>query len=290
MSFKLTTQLMTKIVLWTALWVLLGLLSAPLMAATGEEPRISKSISFINSSATDKNTRDEKLKLTETDIMTPLIKQGFRAESNAMALGVESTVARHALETTIYDASTELISDFNHNGYYHRFSVAIDADTIYQEAYVYARLYLSYQGGPWNHYASSDAYHIYADSGDDMFVVETELADGFEPGYYDIRIELYDADHDEWLISYGPYDDVSLSALPLEDSYHDDSYTSVAGPVETEVVIVGHGHGAMGWWLLVIPVLIIGVRRLTALLNHYIQLESTEGAGTKFSITVPLSA
>ena len=49
------------------------------------------------------------------------------------------------------------------------------------------------------------------------------------------------------LHSYGPYDDDSLSTLPLEDSvYDDDGYYSTG--VTTEVIVAG--HGGVSVWLL----------------------------------------
>ncbi len=138
--------------------------------------------------------------------------------------------------------------------------MTFDADTVYDVAHVYAKLYLSYEGGPWNHYATSDDFHIYFDSDNDTMTIETELADGFSPGYYDIRIELYDADFNEWLLSYGPYDDAALSNLPLEDSYYDDPNYYSDVQLSTELIISGHGHGAMSWLLVLIPALITVVR------------------------------
>ena len=261
MSYKITTNPINKMILWTALSALLAVLSAPLMAATDEASRSSRSISFADSETIDKASRDEQLKQKEADVMTALVKQGFRAESNVMAVHIDGSSTNSTGDITVYDASTELISDFNNDGFYHRFSVTIDADTIYDSAYVYARLYLSYEGGPWNHFATSNAYHIYRDSVDDVFTIETELADGFAPGYYDVRIELYDADYNEWLLNYGPYDDGSLSALPLEDSYYDDIDLYVNYPIQTEVIISANGHGSMGWWLLVVPALMVLLRR-----------------------------
>ena len=196
MSFKITTETVAKIILWLAFWSLLIMLSAPLMAATTDETRSSKSISFVNSTEIDKTSKDELLDKTEVDVEPALLKQGFRAESLITAINIESINYNHVVDITLFDASTELISDFNDDGFYHRFSVTIDADTIYETSYVYAELYLSYEGGPWNHYASSDAYHIHGDSELDIFTIETELADGFPPGYYDVRVELYDADSD----------------------------------------------------------------------------------------------
>ncbi|MGB5396766.1 MAG: choice-of-anchor H family protein [Gammaproteobacteria bacterium] len=244
-----------------ALGIMLGMISVPASAETADATRTSKSISFVGSTELDQAAKDDLLNQAEVDVMAPLNKQGYRPESGPVALQINTTRAHPAGDFTLYDASTDLISDFDHDGFYHRFSVAIDADTIYDTAYVYVKLYLSYEGGPWNYYAASDNYHIHADSVSDTYIVETELADGYEPGYYDVRIELYDADHDSYLLSYGPYDDASLSALPLEDSYHDDGYDTVYYPVETEIVVTGHGHGSMSWGLLLVPGVLAAVRR-----------------------------
>jgi hypothetical protein len=262
MQFKLTRQLMIKVILWTALWVFLGFLSAPLMAEAAGGSRISRSISFSSQTGIDKNLRDEQLKQAEADKMAPLIETGFRAESMAMALRIESTSYYAAGIISIYNASTDLISDFDNDSFYHRFSVMIDVDTMDDMAYVYARLYLSYEGGPWNHYATSNTYQIKGNSELDAFTIETELADGFTPGYYDVRIELYDADLDEWLLSYGPYDDASLRALALEDSFNDDLYRVGSYLPVTEVIVAGHdhGHGSMSWWLSVFIVLAFSMR------------------------------
>lgn len=230
------------------------LASSPLMAETSSS---AKSISFSADAALETAEKDTRLQQATIDIMPAVLTQGFREESNTDA----SAYAAHytASEVTLFDASTELVSDINHDGYYHRFNVVIDADTIYDIAFIYAKLYLSYEGGPWHYYASSDSFHIYGDSDQDLFIVETELADGFSPGYYDIRIELYDGDEHTRILSYGPYDDPSLSALPLEDSYYDD-YSPAVVPIETEVIITGDVHGSMGWWLFGLP-LMLGILR-----------------------------
>ena len=251
----------TKLTLLSAIWVSLTLISAPLMAEEVVSTRTSKSISFDNKTELDKVTRDAQLKQAESDLNAPLIKSGPRPESFALAVHVDNTSSTDVPDIFVYDASVELISDFNYDGFYHRFSVSVDADTVYETAYVYARLYLSYEGGPWNHYATSDNYHIYGDSELDRFVIETELGEGFPTGYYDVRIELYDADHDIWIDTYSSYDDADLLELPLEDSYYDEEYNTVEYLTETEIIVSGHGHGAMSWLLLTIPTLLVAVRR-----------------------------
>lgn len=259
MLLKITNRPATILSRFVFLLLLAGL-SASAMAATNSASRSSKSISFVQSTQPDKLEKDARFKQATAETLAPLSKQGFRQESTTTALKIVTISSTSNMDISIYDAFTELVSDFNDNGFYHRFSVIVDADTIYDTAYVYARLYLSFEGGPWNYYASSDNYHIYGDSDLDSFVIETELADGFPPGYYDVRIELYDADSDSWLFSYGPYDDVSLSALPLEDSYYDDQYPVAIYPVESQIVVASHG-GAASAWLLLLPVIISVLRK-----------------------------
>jgi hypothetical protein len=250
MSLKPTTQLIS----WLVIWIALVLLSSPLMAEETDQ-RSSTSISFEVNDGLDEITKDEQLKQADADVMTPLIKDGYRSESTVVGVHIES-----AGDVYVYDASAELISDLNYDGFYHRFSIALDVDTVYDTSTVYAKLYLSLEGGPWNHYATSENYHIYGNSESDIFVIETELGDGFPPGYYDIKVDLYDAYTGQWLVNYGPYEDASLSALPLEDSYYDDSYDGGIYPIETEIVVSRHA-GSVNWILLLLIPLVIAVRR-----------------------------
>ena len=201
--------------------------------------RSARSISYVATDGQEQAARATELDKVQADILPALVTQGFRAESAPSAVYVENVSYHYGGDIIVYDAVTTLISDFDGDGFYHRFSVAIDADTIYSTSWVYAELYLSYEGGPWNYYATSADFHIHGDSELDMHVVETELAEGFPAGYYDILIELYDAETGDLLHSYGPYDDDSLSALPLEDSVYDEVYYSTA--VTTEVIVSGHG-------------------------------------------------
>ena len=280
MLFKAARQLITI--------SLLGLptlgLSTPAVSAASDKAlatntlitatRSSASISIPHASNLNKSSRDKKLKTSDIDIMPALVKDGNRFESNYASVNQKNksgsndfNFSASSHDYILFDASTELISDFNYDGFYHRFSVTFDVDTVYDVSYVYAEVYLSYEGGPWNHYGTSDNYHIYLDSESDTMTIETELADGFSPGYYDIRIEVYDADSNDWLLSYGPYDDASLNALPLEDSYYDDLNYFNDGHLTTEIIVSGHGHGAMSWLLILFPTLIALVRTKR---NHYL--------------------
>lgn len=238
--------------------MLIGIITLPSMAMATDDTTSTRSISYSTNTVTDKSKKDFLLKQSEIKLITPMLKQGYRTESGKTTDPIKNSASNYASDFSIYNVSTELISDFDYDNFYHRFSITIDADTVYESAAVYAKLYLSYEGGPWNYYASSDTYHIYAESGLDAFIIETELADGFSAGYYDVRIELYDADYNQWILSYGPYDDSSISSLPLEDSFKDSHFIDATYPVETEVIIAG--SGSMNFWLLAVATLLLITR------------------------------
>ncbi|MDH5473161.1 MAG: choice-of-anchor H family protein [Gammaproteobacteria bacterium] len=239
--------------------LLLGILVIPSAGFALENltSRSNKTISYQLSIEPDQTIKDRELKDSGVVTNEKLIYEGFRQESTVV--GITATYINYTNEFSIFNASSNLISDFDYDGFYHRFRVTVDADTIYQSAHVYAKLYLSYEGGPWNYYACSSTYHINGDSSLDSFTIETELTDGYPAGYYDIRIELYDADYDTYLLAYGPYDNTSLSTLPLEDSYRDaNGYGHHS--IETDVFI--SGSGSMDWLMLTIASLLLAGRKL----------------------------
>jgi len=223
-----------------------------------EIPTRSRTISYASSNLP---VTSEQLKLTKSDTNPVLVKSGFRTEAALSEKHASQNIDSYNFtnDFSIYDASSTLITDLDYDGFYHHFKINFDADTVYNSAYVYARLYLSYEGGPWNYYARSGAYFIYGDSTTDSIVIETELTTGYPPGYYDVRIELYDANNHEWLSSYGPHDNFSLSALPLEDDYYDSEYTDTPHYIGTEFVVVG--SGAISYWIFFIPISVILIRR-----------------------------
>jgi hypothetical protein len=144
-----------------------------------------------------------------------------------------------------YTADVELFRDRDRDGYYAGINLLFDADTYYDVADVYAVIYLSYEYGPWNEYAETDDFTIFGSSGDDEYIVETDLVAGYPTGNYDILIELYDAYDSTFLADIGPEDTSELSILPLEDSNRDAPVT-----VTTQVVVSPGGGGSLSWFLL----------------------------------------
>jgi hypothetical protein len=146
----------------------------------------------------------------------------------------------------IFDADVQLFYDDDGDGYFYGVDLLFDADTIYNSADVYAAVYLSYEGGPWNEYAVTDDFTIFGASGNDEYVLVTELMSGYPTGDYDLLIELFDSYDGAFVASFGPEDTSELAYLPLEDFERD------APIVEERVVIVTQqrGGGAVGIWLL----------------------------------------
>lgn len=240
----------------TLLGVLLALGSIN-SASANDNSTSSRAISYSLTDTSSTLEKTQQLDNAELQPLFPISKQGYRSESTQLMS------SSYYSDFSIYNTSVELIEDHDHDGFYHRFSLSLDADTVYNNARVYAELFISYEGGPWSYYASSDVFAIYGNSANDAFVIESELVDGFPAGYYDIRIDLYDADHHAWLLSYGPYKDHSLSTLPLEDSYRDSFYDGTSVSYQTDVYV--HGNGAMnGWGLLLLAGLAIVARRFVS--------------------------
>lgn len=141
-----------------------------------------------------------------------------------------------------YDVDVTLFADADRDGFFWGIDLEFDADTSYAAADVFAVLYLSYEGGPWNEYAETEDITLFGTSAFDDYVVETELVSGYPKGEYDILIELYDAYDGSFLASIGPEDTSELSYLPLEDSTRDSSGNTQ--------VVVNSGGGSLGWLLL----------------------------------------
>ncbi len=199
---------------------------------------------------TDGGRDSSTAQTTTEDRYAPLVISGERSKPGEVTghdkLSGNSAVAQNVNnDFWIYYADVQLFNDDDHDGYYHGIDVLLDADTIYEVADVYAVLYLSYEGGPWNEYAVTDTFAIFGATSDDEYVVVTELKTGYPRGSYDLLIDLYDTYDGQLVASYGPADTSALANLPLEDFQRDDP-----GGGDT-VVVVEDGGGALDAWTLI---------------------------------------
>lgn len=178
-----------------------------------------------------------------------LNRQGQRSARGHQKTGAGAVASQSASnDFWFYRADVVLFNDDDRDGYYHGIDLLFDADTWYDVADVYAAVFLSYEGGPWNEYAVTDDFSLYGATSDDEYVIVTELETGYPAGSYDILIELYDALDGAFLASYGPEDTSELAYLPLEDFQRD-------APVVEEVVVIGHGGGGAAAALALLPLL-----------------------------------
>lgn len=231
-----------------------GLLLVSLNAFAAGEPRFS---------TTTQSTRAERdaggAGTTTEDEFPALQTQGDRVSGVARAAPpkAEAQVAQ-AVNTDFwfYTADVVLFNDHDRDGYYHGIDLLFDADTWYAFADVYAVIYLSQDGGPWNEYAATEDFTLFGASGDDEYVVVTELLSGYPAGSYDILIELFDADTHEFLAWYGPEDTSELAFLPLEDAARD------AEQVPEVIVVHNRGGGGSSGGLSILFLVALALARL----------------------------
>jgi len=146
----------------------------------------------------------------------------------------------------------QTISDFDGDGYHHAINVYFDVDVSYDSATVYAKLYLSREGGPWSQYFTTDLFQIHLDDIDDAYEVETELLEGYDPGYYSVLIEIYSLDH-AYMVTSEVLDynylgrDVMIEARNWDEPYEEVYYEE------------DHSHGGGSMSMLLIFFLIIQV-------------------------------
>ncbi len=209
--------------------VLLLLLCMPALARAADSGMDALRISLSQSgpAMTTAATPNPSAEIT-SNVSAPLIRFGYRgitaAESSPTVTRAQAASVSTYPSYWIYSAHTDLLRDADGDGYFQRFRVTFDADVDYGVADVYARVYLSLDGGPWNLYYTTSTFSIYGTSPDDPYTVETTLTNGYPWGYYDVLIELYDNYSDALVTFAGPLAFGALSSLPLEDQNYDDPY------------------------------------------------------------------
>ena len=197
------------------------------------------------------------------DRYAPLTVDGPRGKSprtitNGKISASVSARQSASMDFWFYSADVILFGDHDNDGYLFGIDLLFDVDTIWSAADVYAVTYLSYEGGPWNEYAATDNFTLFASSADDAYNIVTELEAGYPSGSYDLLIEIFDAQTDEFLASFGPEDTSALGILPLEDLNRD-------APIFDEPIANNHGHGggSTGIWGLLALLLARALRRFS---------------------------
>ncbi len=134
----------------------------------------------------------------------------------------ENRTTKHASSVLwLYDISISLQQDYDNDGFYSNFSISFDFDTYLSSANVYAVLYVSKDNGPLVEYAVTGIFSVQGAIAGDAYTIHTTLDSGYQTGYYDHYIEIYDAYSHELLAGYGPQDSHTLHGLPIESTPHD---------------------------------------------------------------------
>ena len=140
----------------------------------------------------------------------------------------DANLATSLKSSEFFFSSTYVTMDYDQDGdgYYSEFSVNFDADTNYNSATVHAQLYLSFDGGPWQLYYTTNYFDLDGWSSNDDYTVQTILTSGFPPGSYDILIDLYDQYDGALVATISSYDTYELAQHYLEDANYDDSQST----------------------------------------------------------------
>lgn len=173
--------------------------------------------------------------------------------SRLKSLMTRTSAAGLNQEFWVFDAWITLHQDRDYDGYYHHFSLEIDADSEYASAQLYARLYLG-TNEVFQEFHVTDDFTIYGDNSDDSYVIETELLTGFPADDYEVLIELYDAYSDELVAVYDGYNDADLYLISLESKNYD----------KPQVVVVREHAGSLGLWGGVLLSALLLIRAKTA--------------------------
>lgn len=240
-----------------ALLIAISATSAAAVGADDGDKRITHSTHYMG------NGRDNAVVVKEArdehEDREPNGEKREKASSGTRSKPGSNGAASPNTDFWFYLADVELYGDSDRDGYYSGIDLLFDVDTYYSVADIYAVAYLSYEGGPWEEYAVTEDFTIFGSSGNDDYVIVTDLVSGYPRGEYDILIEVFDTASGEFLAFYGPEDSSELAYLPLEDMERD------APVAETRITVNNGGGGASDVILLVllgISATVFGLRRV----------------------------
>jgi len=242
----------TNIANWTRLWLAI-FFAAGITVFSGSALAESKGVE--RTSITTQSTRVQRdngvagqVSEDEHAALAVVGERNRSRKTSANSKAALQTAQAPNSDFWFYSADVLLFNDHDDDGYSHGIDLLFDADTYFTSADVYAVVYLSYEGGPWNEYAATEIFTLYGTESGDEFNVVTELLSGYPAGSYDLLIELFDAYDDSYVAYFGPEDTSELAFLPLEDADRDVL-------IVPDIIVVEerhhHGGGAVdGWFIL----------------------------------------
>ena len=205
-------------------------------------------------------TLDDGWPTGDYDVLIDLYESGFSGivatigplDSDALALlpleeaGLDLPIELPGFQ--LRDVRTTLLIDDDGDGHFSKFRVEFDPDADFDGTFVYAEVWVRAQDGEWIQEHVSDDFLVDASGQEDVYSLTADWVSGYPTGFYDVQIDLRDADTGALVASAGS-ERPELSRIPLEDQGRDTRVNTP--PANGGVVVVTsreHGGGAIGGW------------------------------------------
>ena len=273
---NLTFSTWVKVIL--CVWCFIFIIGFAKAAIAKEQTKTHQVISGLVSQQQTLSSDEKAQKLaaaekqTITKVMTRAEHQAFKQKSFSDGMSKAKSGSQISIQPkslfqdfTVYDAYSALFDDYDGDEFFQTFSVIFDVDVItyagIDEADVYAEIYLSRNGGPWEFLHTTDSFRIYGQSTEDEFEVMTNLATGYPTDYYDVLIDVYEVGYSDIVATYSSDDTNNLYALPLES----DNYDQIEYYEEIEV----HGGSNSVLFLILIGIALVArnIKSIRAFVN-----------------------
>jgi hypothetical protein len=218
-------------------------------------------------------TLDDGWPTGDYDVLIDLYESGFSGivatigpfDSGALALlPLEETGLDLPIEIPGYDigdVATTLLIDDDDDGHYAKFRIDFDPDADFDGTFVYAEVWVRPQGGEWIKEHVSDDFLVDASGDADTYSLTADWISGYPTAFYDVQIDLRDADTGALVASAGS-ERLELSRIPLEDQARDTRPSPPSNGGGGNSHSHEHGGGALGGWFLLGLLGLLGYARL----------------------------
>jgi hypothetical protein len=206
-------------------------------------------------------TLDDGWPTGDYDVLIDLYESGFSGivatigplDSDALALlPLEEAGLDLPIELPGYSirgVKTTLLIDDDGDGHFSKFRVEFDPDADFDSTFVYAEVFVRAQGGEWIQEHVSDDFLVDASGQEDVYTLTADWVSGYPTAFYDVQIDLRDADTGALVASAGS-ERPELSRIPLEDQGRDTRVNTPPANGDGVIVVTAreHGGGAIGGW------------------------------------------